>query len=165
MKILGRIVVVLLIIIVSGFAFIYFAPGYNAYLVRSGSMTPAIGAGDLVITIPPDNPFGRSVVPGSIVTYARNGQVITHRVLEVDGDVLVTKGDAVEDPDPWRVRPSDVQGVYLMRFPSLGYMSNFVRTRSGWLVAVIAPAVVVICLIFREIRKELIKKREANFSK
>ena len=158
-KAAGNAATVILILVIAGFTFIYFSPDYNAYMVRSESMTPAINMGDMVVTGPPDNPFGRSISPGSIVTYNHEGELVTHRLLEINGEELVTKGDAVEDTDPWQVTVNDVQGVYLFRLPLLGYMSNFVRTRTGWLVAVLTPAVVAVYFIFREIRKELAKRK------
>jgi len=158
-KAAGNVATVILVLVIAGFTFIYFSPDYNAYMVRSESMTPAINMGDMVITGPPDNPFGKDISPGAVITYNHKGQLVTHRLLEINGDELVTKGDAVEDADPWQVTISDVQGVYLFRLPSLGYMSNFVRTRTGWLVAVLIPSVVAVCFIFREIRKELARRK------
>jgi signal peptidase len=161
-KVLGWLATVVLGIIVAGLAFIYFSPDYNIYLVRSESMVPAISMGDMVVAGPTDNPFGKEVSAGSVVTYERGNELITHRVLSVDGEALLTKGDAVEDPDPWAVTMSDVRGVYLFRIPYAGYLSNFVRTRTGWLLAIIIPAGIVLGLIFREIRKELKKSKEAR---
>ena len=158
-KIAGNIATVILILVIAGFAFVYFSPDYNAYIVESESMKPAIHMGDMVITGPSDNPFGKNISPGNIITYNRNGQLVTHRLLEINGEELVTKGDAVEDPDPWQVTVSDVQGVYLFRLPSLGYASTFIRTRTGWLVAVLAPAAVAVGFIFREIRKEMARRK------
>ena len=158
----GWVATVILGIIIAGFAFLYFSPDYNVYLVRSESMTPTIKMGDMVVVGPLDNPFGKKVEAGNVVTYERGGELLTHRVLSVDGEALLTKGDAVEDPDPWPVTMSDVRGVYLFRIPYAGYLSNFVRTKSGWLLAIIIPAAIVVGLIFREIHKELKKSKEAH---
>jgi len=41
MKILSRSILAVLGLILAGLAFLYFAPNYNLYLVRSESMRPA----------------------------------------------------------------------------------------------------------------------------
>lgn len=114
-------------------------------------MKPAINMGDMVIT----GPRQRHIEPGEIVTYERGEELVTHRVLSVDGDALVTKGDAVEDPDPWSVNLSDVRGVYLFKIPYIGYVSSFVRTKVGWFLAIVIPATALVALLIRSIYKEL----------
>jgi len=135
-------------------AFIYFAPGYNLYLVRSESMRPAINMGDLIITSPLNGPINGEVKPGAIVTYQRSKQLITHRVQSIDGTALVTKGDAVEDPDSWPVTLSDVKGIYLFKIPLVGYLTSFVQTRLGWFLAIIIPAALLIGWLAKDIVKE-----------
>ena len=105
---LGWLVFIILGIGLAGFGFLFFSPDYNTYFVLSESMKPALNMGDMVITVPVNG----QLRPGEIITYERDNELITHRVLSVDGDKLVTKGDAVEDPDPWSVTLSDVKGSY-----------------------------------------------------
>ena len=155
MKVLSRIVFIALALVIAGFVFVHFSPDYDIYLVRSESMKPAINMGDMVITGPLNGPLSGEVKPGSIVTYHRGEELVTHRVLSVDGDTLVTKGDAMEDPDPRRVTLSEVKAVYLFRIPSLGYVSNFIRTKLGWLLVIVIPATALVALLIRQIRKEL----------
>lgn len=155
MKVFGWVVSVILAVVIGGFVFVHFSPDYNMYLVRSESMKPAINMGDMVVIGPLDGPLRGVVEPGSIVTYRRGAELVTHRVLSVDGSTLATKGDAMEDADPWPVSLSDVRGVYLFRIPSIGYFSNFIRTKLGWLVVVIIPAAVLVAFLIRDIRKKL----------
>jgi len=60
-------------------------------------MEPAFNVGDVIIAGPPGS---GGIKPGVIVTYAMGKTLITHRVLSVDGNTLITKGDANETPDP-----------------------------------------------------------------
>ena len=71
--------------------------------------------------------------------------------IAVEGNNLITKGDAVEDPDPKPVLISEVCGVYLVRIPYLGYFSSFMRTTVGWLVVVIAPTILLVGFLVRKI--------------
>ena len=155
MKVFGWLVSIVLALVIAGFVFVYFSPHYDICLVRSESMKPAINMGDMVITGPLDGPLSGEVKPGAIVTYQRGEELVTHRVLSVDGDTLVTKGDAVEDPDARSVNLSDVRGVYLFKIPYIGYVSSFVQTKVGWFLAIVIPATALVALLIRSIYKEL----------
>jgi signal peptidase len=145
--------VAILVIIIAGLVFVHFSPNYNMYVVRSGSMEPVINVGDAVVIGPLDGPFGDGLQDGSVVTYRHGAELITHRVLSIEGDALVTKGDAVEDPDPWPVTRQDIRGVYLFRIPYIGYASSFIRTPLGRYVAILVPGAILVALLFREARK------------
>jgi len=154
MKVLSWLVSVVLVLIIGGFIFLHLSPEYNLYLVRSESMRPDVNMGDMVITGPINNPLTSEIKPGTIVTYEHSEELITHRVCSIDCDILVTKGDAVEDPDPWTVTLSDVRGVYLFRIPYIGYTLNFVQTKFGWFLVIIIPAVLLVALLVKDIVKE-----------
>lgn len=136
---------------------IFLLPGYDLSAVLSDSMRPVFAAGDMVVTGRPGSPFVGQIKPGSIVTYVRQGERITHRVISIENGILVTKGDANEEPDPGPVRISQVAGVYLLRIPYVGRLSVFVHTKVGWFLLVIIPAAVLIGLIVKEIVKEALQ--------
>ena len=129
----------------AGIAFLAFSPNYDVQVVRSESMKPSLQMGDVVVTGKGD------IKPGRIISYRLNGELITHRVISVEGGNIQTKGDALEDPDPWQVGASDVEGVFLFKIPYLGFLSAFVRTPLGWAVLVIVPAVFLIGFFIRDI--------------
>ncbi|MBA7701120.1 hypothetical protein ES703_109851 [subsurface metagenome] len=147
---LGWLLFVILAIGMAGFGSLFLSPDYNIYLVRSDSMKPAINAGDMIITAPVNG----QVRPGDIVTYERVNELVTHRVVSIDGDKLVTKGDALQHSDPWSVTLSDVKGSYLFRLPYVGYLSNFIKTRLGWLLVIILPATALVAFLIKDIVKE-----------
>jgi len=142
---------IILGLIVTGLAFVFFSPDYSLYVVRSGSMAPAVNVGDVVIAGPVS---AGGIKPGVIVTYEIGKNLITHRVLSIDGNTLITKGDANNDPDPQPVRFSQVKSLYLFKIPYVGYVSGFVRTRLGWFLAIILPSVVLVGFIVKDIVKE-----------
>jgi signal peptidase len=153
-KVLSRIVLVVVCLILAGLGFLYFSPGYNLYMVRSESMKPAINMGDVIITGPMNGAINGEVKPGTIVTYEYSKELITHRVQSIDGTTLVTKGDAVEDADPWSVTVSDVRGIYLFKIPYVGYVTSFVQTKLGWFLAIIIPAALLVGWLAKDIVKE-----------
>ena len=150
----GLLIVILLVLFTAAVTFVYFSPDYNLYMVKGQSMEPAINTGDMVITGPMKGLLSREVKVGTIVTYMRENSLVTHRVIAVEGNSLITKGDAVEDPDPRPVLMSEICGVYLARIPCLGYFSNFMRTTIGWLVVVIAPTMLLVGFLVRKIVRE-----------
>lgn len=140
--------------IVVGLVFVYLSPEYDMYIVKSESMEPAIDMGDMIITGPVGGPFSHEIKPGVIVSYQAGKSLVTHRVLSFDNDTLVTKGDAVEDPDPQPVPTSQVMGLYLFKIPKLGYLSYFIHTKLGWFLLIILPATTLVAFIVKEIIKE-----------
>lgn len=149
-KIFSRIVMAVLVLVLAGLAFIFFAPGYNLYLVRSESMTPTINMGDLIIT----GPVNGGIEEGDIITYEHQDELITHRVYSTAESEIVTKGDAVEDPDSWSVTRADVVGSYLFKIPYVGFLTSFLRSKIGWFVMIIIPAAVLVGWLAKDIVKE-----------
>jgi signal peptidase len=71
---------------------------FQLYAVRTGSMEPTFGPRALVVV------HKNELVLGQPISFAHNGDVITHRLVSVNADgTLVTRGDANETPDPWVV--------------------------------------------------------------
>jgi signal peptidase len=149
-KILGWTFTAVLVLTIVLFGLIYFLPDYNIFLVRSESMKPSINMGDMIIT----GPVNGEIKPGTVITYGLRNDRVTHRVDSISDGRLVTKGDAVEDVDPWLVDVSDVQGVYLFKVPYVGYATNFIRTKLGWFLAIIVPATVLVGWLVKDIVKE-----------
>ena len=154
MKMLNSTIIAILLLTVAGLAFIYFVPGYSLYLVRSESMRPALNLGDLIITGPPNELSNGEIGTGTIITYEYQSELVTHRVQSVEGQTLVTKGDAVEDPDPWTVSMSDIRGIYLFKVPYVGYVTSFVQSKLGWFLAIIIPAMCLVLWLIKDIVKE-----------
>ena len=70
--------------------------GFGAAVILSGSMEPELSIDDLIIVKKSDN-----YDVGDIVVYQRNYELIVHRIVEINGNNVITKGDAnnIED-DP-----------------------------------------------------------------
>jgi len=101
--------------------------GSTPYVVASGSMTPALPRGTLVVVRPVP---AEDVRVGDVVTYQlRSGapEVATHRVSEVvtdpQGGVRYrTQGDANAAPDPDWVRPVQLRGRVWYHLPWVGHL-------------------------------------------
>ena len=107
-----------LVLIAFGWAL---SPAWQAWVVASGSMRPAIDIGDVVLTVEPRHPLG----PNTVITFDHDGRVITHRIVETRFDdagnpSYVTQGDANRVPDSREVRPDEVLGVGKIAVPYAG---------------------------------------------
>ncbi len=63
--------------------------GYSIFNVATGSMEPVINQNDVIVVKRSDK-----YEVGDIITFKSDGAYITHRVVSVNGDNFVTKGDA-----------------------------------------------------------------------
>lgn len=107
-----------------------------ARVVVSDSMAPTLRAGDVLWI----RPISGSIAPGQIVSYHIQGKLITHRVVALEGDALITKGDNNQEVDPWRVSVAEVVGSPVLRIPYLGYLIVFIKKPIGWLIFIVLPA-------------------------
>jgi signal peptidase I len=149
------IIISILVVFVGMMACVYFLDDYSAYIVKSNSMQPTIKSGDMVFTGRPGRPLVGDIVPGGIITFQRHDETVTHRVEAIEGDIIYTRGDALEETDPWTVsRFFDVKGCYLFHIPYVGLISSYLKTRTGWFLCVILPAMCLLGLIVREIIRE-----------
>jgi signal peptidase I len=120
-----------------------FAFGGRPYTVLSGSMQPAIAPGDVVISTRIDPADAR---PGDVVTF-RDPQdpdrLITHRVRSSrpDGSRMrfVTKGDANNTTEEWRVAASGHVSRVSYRVPAVGRLALAAQSRGGLIALVLVP--------------------------
>ena len=107
--------------------------------------------------------------PGQIVAFAyqdpEKGEItITHRVVSLEGDVLVTKGDAMESNDPFRVERERVRGVFLFKIPLLGYAARFIHSDRGRLFMMASGSLVILSLLVGECLR-LLRSRKGGEAK
>lgn len=104
--------------------------GYRLYVVHTGSMTPTLQVGDAVLDGPPKATYHR----GEIITFRHSDlttDLVTHSVIDFKGGKIHTKGDANRTADVWDIRPDQVQGVVVRRFPRMGYVLIFLKQPAG----------------------------------
>ena len=107
------------------FVLAYFVSGlfkYYAVAVATGSMTPNIKVGDVVIVN--QHRDYKTLKKGDIVAYEYNGIVIVHRVHEIliikDEYYFYTKGDANETVDNYVIYPDMIYGSVSYKIPYIG---------------------------------------------
>ena len=115
--------------------------GYRLVVIMSGSMTPAIPVGTLVVS--------HAVLPGTlsrgdVVTFhdpAMNGAFVTHRVVAVTREasrfVVVTRGDANRLGETWPIPASGSLGKAELVVPWVGWWFGILGSAGGRVAVVI----------------------------
>ena len=129
--------------------------GWHPTVVTSGSMSPAIHVGDVVVTSPVPVSEVPWLRPGSVVLAAdpnHPGSPVLHRLVRhnLDG-TLTTRGDANPGPDSTPVRPDRVLGVGRFRIPLVGV--PVLRARQGDPLPAIAVVVFTATLVVARPRR------------
>ena len=79
--------------------------GYKAYIVNTNSMEPTIEVGDIVII---KKVKAEKLNQGDVITFTREGEVITHRITKIETEEkstqYVTKGDNNNTEDSKQVK-------------------------------------------------------------
>ena len=129
--------------------------GFATAAVATGSMAPAIDAGDLIVTRAQD---GYAV--GDIVTYlAADGTSTTHRIVAKSGGTYTTKGDANNAADP-AVGESAIVGKVVCALPGLGAAVTFLQSPAGLCIAAAAGIGLwlLIDLLSGRVKREKVKE-------
>lgn len=138
--------------------------GYSMYVVKSGSMEPALQTGSIVIT-KKQNIYNI----GDIVTFnvAFSKDTVTHRIVDTKKDVsenvyFVVKGDANPAADPDPVAPTNIKGEFVFTIPFIGYLIAFIKTLPGLLLFIIVPATIIIYHEITNINTEIANIKAAK---
>ena len=111
------------------------ALGVRPLVITSGSMTPTLRVGDLVVSrsVTPDR-----LRPGQIVSFRSavfRGELVTHRVVRTsrtaDLVVVETRGDANNASETWSVPATSKVGIAVTRIRRVGWWFAAVNTRPG----------------------------------
>ena len=118
--------------------------GFGSAVVLSGSMEPALSAGDLLLVVPSD-----VYEVDQIVVYQDGRSLVVHRILRFEGENAITMGDA-NDTEDAPVPLSAIKGKVVFGLPLVGYAVNLLKTPIG-ILCVLGAA---IFLMERSFRKE-----------
>ena len=113
------IVFVLIIIALAGYFVLRSMGKLEIFEVETGSMEDGIHPGDYVLILQKE-----LYVTGDIVTYAKDGYYITHRIIKIDSEGIVTKGDANNTEDE-KIDKSAIVGKVIMIGGPLNIVINY----------------------------------------
>lgn len=107
--------------------------GYGMSVVLSGSMESRLSVDDLVIIKATD-----SYNVNDIVLYQDGNSLVIHRIIEIDGDTVTTKGDANNVADE-PINKSQIKGVLVYDIAELGAVVNVLK-QPVFVILVLAAA-------------------------
>ena len=152
MAVIGAVVLGLLVLVVGPRVY-----PFQTFYVRTGSMSPAIPVGALVVAT---RASAEDLNPGDVIVFQRPdrpGMMVVHRIEAIEqrasGPVFITRGDANSAPDGWEVPATGDGWQARYSVSRLGFVLGWLHAgtnRRGWLgsLAIIAAAYALI-LIWR----------------
>ena len=137
-------------------------PVIGLYTIVSSSMEPNINIYDVVLVVKTN--VDKLNVGDVITFYSKNplygGRPITHRIVEINDNEFTVKGDANENSDDEKVSYENIIGKTIIKLPELGKLQFFIASKSGWLIAILIPAVsIIIYDIYKLINFILLKAK------
>ena len=133
--------------------------GVKIGAVESGSMSPTIPEGSLIVIKPVDP---ESIRLGQVISYHPPGSprtTVTHRVAEIvrDGRGRVsfrTRGDANTDLDRYVVPGSNLVGRVRMDVPYIGSFAQGLGSRGAFIALIILPALALTGMELRRLARK-----------
>ena len=124
--------------------------GFGGAVVLSGSMEPTLSVGDLLLVVP-DEQYEVS----EVVVYQEGQSLVVHRIMRIDWESAVTKGDdnSGED-DP--ILLTQIKGKVIFSVPLVGHLVRFIKTPIGIMVVM----GLAIWLMERSFRREKDSKQD-----
>lgn len=88
--------------------------GYTFFEVATGSMATTINIGDIVVV-----KVNEAFKENDIIVYKEENSFITHRVIKIDGQDLITRGDANNSEDK-PIKSDQILGKVIYVIPKIG---------------------------------------------
>lgn len=118
--------------------------GYGLANVLSGSMEPTFSKGTLLLV-----KDTRQVQEGDIIVYQSGNELIVHRIVSLNGEKVITQGDANNVADE-PFEKSQIKGKVIGWIPMLGNVAAILKTP----VAIILVLILAFLLVEGSFRKQ-----------
>ena len=140
--------------------------GVGASVVLSGSMETELSVGDLIIILKRDD-----YEVGDVVVYQDGRTAVTHRIISITEESIITRGDA-NNTDDNPISAEQIKGEVVFAIPLVGYVINIIKSPLGT-ICILALAVFLLESSFRaekekdresldEVRAEIEKLKQQN---
>ena len=113
--------------------------GYHPVVVLSGSMEPTYKTGSIIYY---KKISQKELKVGDVITFNANNKMVSHRIVNIDNELIETKGDANDVSDANKVRYENVYGkVAKISIPYIGY---YIKTVNENLTIVVIATVIIL---------------------
>lgn len=127
--------------------------GYTFFRVVSGSMIDTIQINDFVIV-----KISKDIAEDDIITYRKNNNFITHRVISMNKNLIITQGDANNTADE-PIEKKDVLGRVICIIPVAVSIKVFT---SKEVISAIIISMFGIWIVLHKNQKKEVSKEETN---
>lgn len=114
--------------------------GYSFFEVATGSMSPTIEVGDVVIT-----KITKDVKKNDVIVYKDGESIITHRLIEKNEKEIITRGDANNSEDK-PIREDMIIGQVIKIIPQLGTWQKILS--SPEILVLIIMLIIILSIIY-----------------
>lgn len=128
-KIVMDVVLILMIFVLVLYFILRIAGLITIFRVETGSMEKSIHTGDYIMIVKSNN-----LRKGDVVTYKQEGYYVTHRIVKIEKDKIITKGDANNTEDK-EIEVKDVIGKVVMKGKLLNFIVDYKFAISGVLIS------------------------------
>lgn len=111
--------------------------GWGTTIVMSGSMEPTLTANDLAVIHETEE-----YTIGDIVVYQSDSMLVTHRIIDIQGDMAIMQGDANNAPDD-PVPTTNIIGKMVLKIPVIGGIVRAIKSAPGILILIIAVCSII----------------------
>lgn len=111
--------------------------GYRVYRVGSGSMRPELEVGDYILIKKKNN-----YKVGDIITYKNNKSYITHRIVYINKNKIVTKGDSNNTNDNF-INKKDIVGKLFLKLRVISFISFIFTIPYTWIFIFIVGVIYI----------------------
>lgn len=131
--------------------------GIKTFTIISGSMEPNISVNDFVIIKEVDE---AEIKKGDIISFKINGEIITHRVIDIEIDentketLYTTQGDANNIQDSTKIKFENIEGKYIGKIPKIGGILIALKSKTKLAIIIIILLIIYI-LEERNSRKKI----------
>jgi signal peptidase len=121
--------------------------GFGMAVVVSGSMEPILSIDDLIFVKTSDE-----YKIDDLVVFQNKTELIVHRIISIDGDVIVTKGDANNSEDE-PIKLSDIKGKVVGTIENIGWLIKILKSPIV-VISVLGIAILLMEISFRKEKEE-----------
>ena len=122
--------------------------GYGGAVVLSGSMEPAIAVDELILVKAED---GYEV--GDVVVYQTGHMLVVHRIVDMDGETVTTRGDA-NNVDDGSIAMNQIKGKVIAHIPHVGKVVRLLKTPVATILLIMGAVLTVELPFLKEKEKK-----------
>lgn len=114
--------------------------GFRIYRVGSGSMEPYLKVNSFVLIKESNN-----YEVNDVVTYKKNNEFITHRIIKIDDEEIIAKGDANNNEDD-PINKKDIVGKLIFKFNVINFINYLFGKPLTWILLFVIGLIITILI-------------------